>query len=164
MGFQIASREEAAALGGIALEAWDREMRAAVAIPTSRAETEFVGGKLAKDFDSKLEWRFWQRLWEAKESGVWSEVDAHSIKVRAIGDASWFTVDFVASDHRDERTIFETKGYLREKDKLRLIGAASRFPEWAWILVTEPKRNRWECRQVYSSGISKEIWCPSWLK
>lgn len=127
----------------------------------NKLETHAIGGKVFTDFDSKLEWQFWQRLWASFEAGEWSEVDAHCLKVRAIGDASWFSVDFVAR-RGGMRTIYETKGYLREKDKLRLIGAAARYPEWQWVIAMRVRR-KWECRQVTRSGISREVFTPPWL-
>lgn len=135
-----------------------------VDVPVASAvDSEEIRGKRFADFDSKLEWQFWQRLCAAASAGIFSEVDAHCVKVRAIGDASWFTVDFVTRGLDGDRVVWETKGYLREKDKLRLIGAATRYPEWAWVLATRTK-GRWECRSVRTSGLSREVWTPDWLK
>lgn len=131
--------------------------------PPAWLSEEPIGGKAPDCFDSGLEWEFWRRLWAAHEAGQWAEVDEHCLRVRAIADVSWYTPDFVARDHRRQRTIFETKGHWRPKDWLRFLGAVARYPEWRWVVVEQPKRGQWECYDVTAAGKSKEIWRPEWL-
>ena len=143
----------------------DRNRIPVIDPPAQSRALEFkVGGKTLGDFkNNKLEWGFWGRLWEAHLAGVYACVDEHCLRVRAIGDASWYTPDFVSLTHGGIRTIWETKGYLREKDKLRFLGAVSRYPEFEWVFVQSIKQC-WQCQYATARGIDREIWCPDWLK
>jgi len=131
--------------------------------PPAYLSEEPIGGKAPNRFDSALEWEFWGKLWASFEAGHWCEVDEHCLKVRAIADVSWYTIDFVARNHKRHRTIFETKGYWYPKDWARFLGAVTRYPEWRWVVVEQPKRGQWDCYDVTAAGKSKEIWRPEWL-
>lgn len=65
-----------------------------------------------------------------------------------LANGAWYTPDFfvVVSDGSIE--IHETKGFMREAARVRLLTAAQLYPWFKFLLVKRGKRVRWDVQEI----------------
>ena len=115
-----------------------------------------AASKASDDGMNKTEREFWER---AKASG--QDVYRELFKLRLAG-RTWYTIDFVTFDQRV--TCWEIKGFMRDDAAVKLKVAAEMYTCFDFVLVTKHRKLGWQCRNVTRTGISREIWCPDWLR
>lgn len=98
------------------------------------AAAEPVGPK----FKSKLEAEYAQMLEAQARSGLIKSWMYEGITVR-LADGVRFTVDFNVLALDGSLSMVETKGFLREAARVRLLVAARMFPMWSWFLVRKKR-------------------------
>jgi hypothetical protein len=104
-------------------------------------------------FDSKLEQAYWLHLQRQVHAGEIRRADHHVEKL-FLGEGSWYTPDFrvIATDGTVE--FHETKGFMREAARVRLLVAATTHP-YRFFLVKNKGSTKtpvWEILRV-GSGI-----------
>ena len=119
--------------------------------------------KAPDDGMNKLERAFHERLKAADQGDVYRE----GITLRLAGRTR-YTPDFVSIAlllglPPITLTCWEVKGFMRDDAAVKIKVAAQMFPLFSFVLVTREKRV-WQCRYVTSRGISRETWCPDWLR
>lgn len=98
------------------------------------AAVEPVGPK----FKSKLEAEYAQMLEAQARSGLIKSWMYEGITVR-LADGVRFTVDFNVLALDGSLSMVETKGFMREAARVRLLVAARMFPMWSWFLVRKKR-------------------------
>lgn len=102
-------------------------------------------------FDSKLEQLYWLHLQQRLRDGEVRRVDFHAVKI-LLGDGAWFTPDFLVVALDGVLELHETKGFMREAARVRLLVAAERYP-FRFLLVKNKGSARspqWEITRVGS--------------
>lgn len=89
-------------------------------------------------FKSKLEAEYAQMLEAQARSGLIKSWMYEGITVR-LADGVRFTVDFNVLALDGSLSMVETKGFLREAARVRLLVAARMFPMWSWFLVRKKR-------------------------
>lgn len=89
-------------------------------------------------FRSKLEAEYAQMLEAQARSGLIKSWMYEGITVR-LADGVRFTVDFNVLALDGSLSMVETKGFLREAARVRLLVAARMFPMWSWFLVRKKR-------------------------
>ncbi len=87
------------------------------------------------------------------------------LKFRLAG-RTWYTPDFVVFSDLDCGVlgkVYEVKGHMEDDAAVKIKVAAELYPEFDFVLITRPRREGWQCRNVTSRGISRDVWCPDWL-
>jgi len=102
-------------------------------------------------FDSKLEQAYWLHLQQQVHAGEIRRADHHVEKL-FLGEGSWYTPDFrvIATDGTVE--FHETKGFMREAARVRLLVAATTHP-YRFFLVKNKGSTKtpvWEILRVGS--------------
>ena len=102
-------------------------------------------------FDSKLEQAYWLHLQRQVHAGEIRRADHHVEKL-FLGEGSWYTPDFrvIATDGTVE--FHETKGFMREAARVRLLVAATTHP-YRFFLVKNKGSTKtpvWEILRVGS--------------
>lgn len=102
-------------------------------------------------FDSKLEQAYWLHLQRQLHAGEIRRADHHVEKL-FLGEGSWYTPDFrvIATDGTVE--FHETKGFMREAARVRLLVAATTHP-YRFFLVKNKGSTKtpvWEILRVGS--------------
>lgn len=92
----------------------------------------------APKFKSKLEAEYAQMLEAQARSGLIKSWMYEGITVR-LADGVRFTVDFNVLALDGSLSMVETKGFLREAARVRLLVAARMFPMWSWFLVRKKR-------------------------
>lgn len=89
-------------------------------------------------FRSKLEAEYAQMLEAQARSGLIKSWMYEGITVR-LADGVRFTVDFNVIGLDGSLSMVETKGFMREAARVRLLVAARMFPLWSWFLVRKKR-------------------------
>lgn len=89
-------------------------------------------------FKSKLEAEYAQMLEAQARSGLIKSWMYEGITVR-LADGVRFTVDFNVIGLDGSLSMVETKGFMREAARVRLLVAARMFPMWSWFLVRKKR-------------------------
>jgi hypothetical protein len=79
------------------------------------------------EFDSKLEEAYWHRLKDLQAQGVIHSFALKPEKLR-LADGSYYTPDFRVITPTGEVQFHETKGFMREAARVRLLVAAELHP------------------------------------
>lgn len=87
-------------------------------------------------YRNKLEARFGAWLEEQTKAGNILWWDYESMRFN-LGPKAWYTPDFVALWKDGHVHIYETKGYARRAEIVRLKVAAGKYP-FKWFLVESP--------------------------
>jgi hypothetical protein len=118
--------------------------------------------KAPDDGMNKLEREFWNRAraadpWEVMD--VWREPFAF----RLAGRTSYRPDFLLRVDSTGPLQIWETKGFMRDDAAVKIKVAAEMYGCFEFVLATKQRR-RWDCRAVTRTGISRDVWCPTWLE
>jgi hypothetical protein len=112
---------------------------------------------------NKTEQRFADMLASSPLVTRW---EREPFKFRLAG-RTFYTPDFGVWHWNEPRlTLCELKGWMRDDAAVKLKVAASRYPEFRWLLVTRDSRGRvgrWEVREVTSAGIGRDEIEVEWI-
>lgn len=142
---------------------WDAHMGCGSLPPADRSKLASAAGRGVKppkpgDGMNKLERAFHGKAVAAFGVG---NVYFEPFKLRLAG-RTWYTLDFLIDDGYP-MFLYEIKGFMRDDAAIKLKVAADTYPCFTFVLVTRPK-GVWVCREVTRTGISRQTFCPEWLR
>jgi hypothetical protein len=147
--------DQAKALGLAHLWPKPSERPASPTIPTPT--------KAPDDGMNKLEREFWNRATNGKAEWRIQEVWREPFALRLAGRTSYRPDFLIQSGWVDRLQIWETKGFMRDDAAVKIKVAAEMYGCFEFVLATKQGR-RWDCRSVTRTGISREVWRPTWLE